>query len=459
MKRILDSGRVHVEITGEGGDKDKCESALKTMLQVSGQNRIASVEKELNLSAILYGPSVAGVDAVDDLIAAQEGNPWTQAHLKRLKKQTPFLIYPVRPDESYPMFGAWGMIGHVRKYKLRGSELIERWGMYADCDPNKTYEVKDFFYFHQRLVEAEGIKDPLLAVEWLSQDENGEFISSLAIPIFTRFAGGSGMYENPERQSQPLLYAKAKGGWHLRENLFWTYLFTGIYNQGLPGPVAIVKPDSADQTIQVSYQNGMKTIVMDGVLDNPPVIDGDVMRIHGMMEQVAATQTVQPQTLGMNSNGVTFSQFAMASKAGMIPAIDPKEAQEQLYTDIFRHILERIKAESIENELLAPGDIPDGFAITVKIEPDLEQDDLRNAQIALQIKQAGLASGEWIDTNLLKIPDSKKMWRQRKMEEMRDAIVELMKDPQFLSQYLPKKKAAPAQNNPGALPGAVPGAG
>ena len=51
------------------------------------------------------------------------------------------------------------------------------------------------------------------------------------------------------------------------------------------------------------------------------------------------------------------------------------------------------------------------------------------------------------------------MWRQRKMEEMRDAIVELMKDPQFLSQYLPKKKAAPAQNNPGALPGAVPGAG
>ena len=152
----------------------------------------------------------------------------------------------------------------------------------------------------------------------------------------------------------------------------------------------------------------MKTIVMDGVLDNPPVIDGDVMQIHGMMEQVAATQTVQPQTLGMNSNGVTFSQFAMASKAGMIPAIDPKEAQEQLYTDIFRHILERIKAEFIENELLAPGDIPDGFAITVKIEPDLEQDDLRNAQIALQIKQAGLASGEWIDTNLLKIPDGRR---------------------------------------------------
>ena len=75
------------------------------------------------------------------------------------------------------------MIGHVRKYKATRERIDRALGHVCGLTRTRPMKSKTFFYFHQRLVEAEGIKDPLLAVEWLSQDENGEFISSLAIPI------------------------------------------------------------------------------------------------------------------------------------------------------------------------------------------------------------------------------------------------------------------------------------
>jgi hypothetical protein len=224
LKRILDSGDVHITIEG-AADNDKLESALKTMLQVSGEYKIASVEKDLNLSASLYGPSTLMVESVDDLIETQ-GKPITEdkgngygehkqgmneyvvAQLRRLKEKTPFLLHTVNAPQSYPLWGAYGMIGHCRKYTLKGVEIQDRWGV--DCkEPNKNYDIKDFFYYEKRLVEAVGIDEPLMACEWVSRDEAGEMIGSINIPVFTRFSGGSHLFAEPDKQSQPLLYAWA----------------------------------------------------------------------------------------------------------------------------------------------------------------------------------------------------------------------------------------------------------
>ena len=466
MKRILDSGKVHIDVKGEGGNPDEIEKGLKAMLRVSGEYRIASVEKDLTLSASLYGPSVATVESVDDLIETQKSgdggykNAYVAQQLQRLRKKTPFLIHTINPPQSYPLFGAFGMIGHARVYKLKGAEITNKWGV--ECKPTEDYTVRDFFYYENRLVEAEGISKPLMAVEWVSRDKTGEIIGSINIPVFTRYAGGSHLFNEPDKQSQPLLYAKAKGEWDLRENLYYTYLFTAIYQQGLPGPLLLVKPENADTDVEVNYKNGVRTLVADGQIANTNVIDGDVIQLGNLLDKQAATQTIQPQTLGTSPAGVTFSQFALSSKAGMIPAVDPKESMEALYEDMFTHILERIEAESIDNDLLKAADIPKDFKIIVSIEPDLEQDDLRNASIALQLKNAGLGSGEWIDTNILKIPDSKEVWKQRKMEEMRDAMMEIIKSPEFLQplvqqqmqKFMPKKP--PTQTPPPADNAAMP---
>lgn len=457
LKSILDSGEVHIDIQGEGGDVDTVEAGLKTILAESSQNRIASVDKDLNLSHVLYGPGVLTVNLVDDLIEAQKSeaaeemegdyaaamykNEFVARKLQMLKEKTPFLIDTVSPRQSYPMFGKWGMVGHVHKYKVKGAELTDMYGV--NCDSNQEYEVTDFFYYTDRLVEAAGISDPLLAAEWVARDEKGEIIGSINIPVFTRYAGGSSLFNETDKQSQPLLYAKAKGNWDLRENLIYTYLFTAIYEQGLPGPLVLLKPTESTQNIddiEVNYKRGIRTILADGQLADPQVIDGDVLQMIGILKDQASSQTVQPQTLGENTAGVTFSQFALAAKSGLITAIDPKEAKEALYQDAFTHILERIQAEHIENNVIPPTAIPKKFKVKVTFEPDLEQDDLRNAQVGQQLlASGGDVSKKWVNTNILKIADSDAMWAQKQRERIRDGMVEMvLQNPQIMQSYMQK---------------------
>lgn len=433
LKRILDSGDVQVSVKGKGGNPNKVEDGLKRILELSGRNRIVSIEKDLNLSHVLYGPGVLTINLVDDLIEAQKNpaedeefstfkNEFAVKKLEALKKETPFLMDVISARQSYPMWGQFGMVGHARKFSQKGAELNDTYG--CNADPNKTYEVTDFFYQFDRLVEAQEISEPLMAAEWVTRNEKGGIIGGTTIPIFTRFAGGSSLFHEPEKQSQPLLYAKAKGNWDLRENLLWTYLFTAIYQQGLPGPTMIVNPEDADQGVKVRYDNGVKIVEAKGVMQNTTVIDGDVMQMVAILKDQASVQTVQPQALGENTGGTTFSQFALAAKAGLIPAIDPKEAEEQEYRDAFVCMLMRIKEEGIENDVIPPADIPENFEVTVTIAPDLEQDDLRNAQTAVSLmnSNAGL-SKEWIGTNVLKISDMNAVWEQAAKEQMRDAVL------------------------------------
>jgi len=457
LKRILDSGDVQVNVTGEGGDPDQVEAGLKEILSMSGMYRLVKVEKDVNLSTALHGPGILTVNLVDDLIEAQkmdvredraEGDAamhkgykseFVTKKLEMLKEITPFLIDVVNASQSYPLFGKWGMVGHVQKYKVKGAELMDMFG--AECDPNQEYEVKDFFYYSNRLVEATGLSEPLMAVEWVARDDKTkEIIGSINIPVFVRHAGGSSLFFEPEKQSQPLLYAKAQGNWDLRENLFYTYLFTSIYQQGLPGPVLVVDPENADQEIEVEYRKGIRTIVAKGKMENPAVIDGDVMGVKNILSEQSAAQTIHPQTLGQNTGGVTFSQFAMASKAGLIPAIDPKEAQEALYADAFTHMLQRIQAEDIENTLIPASIIPKKFKVKVTIQPDLEQDDLRNASVAQQLLTSGAdVSKQWVNTNLLKITDNDEMWNQKAFEQMRDAMMQMvLQDPNVLGPMIQK---------------------
>lgn len=464
LARILKSAKVHVKVKNAEAS-DKIEAGLKTMLRVSGEvNPLARVEDDTFLSTVLYGPGVMTCESVDDLIETQKNpmdsdlpkykNEYVAAQLELIRRKTPFLFHAVSPKQSYPLFGAYGMVGHVRKYVLKGSEITDRWGVV--CNPNDNFNITDFFYYTDRLVEAEGISEPLMAEEWVSRDSKGNMIGSINIPVFTRFAGGSSLWHEPEKQSQPLLYGKAAGNWDLRENLLWTYLFTAIYQQGIPGPLLLIDPENAGEDIVVDYSDGIRKIIAKGQLQDPQIIDGDVLRLKDLLDGQAATQTIQPQTLGQNTPGITFSQFALASKAGLIPAVDPKAALEALYKDVFIHVLQRIKQENIENDLIAPADIPDSIDMEVSIEPDLEQDDLRNAQIAVQIRNAGIASREWIETNILKIADSNEMFRQRKKEELMDAAVELLKSPEMLAKYIPmmmgEKKPTPGQQTPPEQP-------
>jgi hypothetical protein len=450
MKRLMDTGEVHVEVKVNGNTHAKSEQierGLLKMLAVSGDYRRARVEKDANLSAVLYGPVIFVSDAVTDMMKVHKKSVY-RTRMEKIQKRTPFLLDTINPENSYAEWGRYGMLSHLTKTKLRGSELIERWGVDVS-DKTGEYTLFDWIDPENRVVWADGYAKEaggiILATTHKMHDMN----------ISARYAGGSGLFQEEERMLQSFLYAHAKGEWDKRENLFFTYLFTALYMQGLPGPLLIIDPDSVQgQTeIDVDYTGGVRKIIAKAQTANLPVVDRDTLEIKRILDEISADSTIYKQTLGQSIQGSTYSGLAMLSQSGQLPLEDPKEAVEQGLSDTFDFILCRIKYEGIENEVIQPADIPDEWDLEVKIQPKLPQDDLRNTQITQGLGE--LVSDEWKLGEILKIQDPKAMLRQVTKEIFRKAMVTGMtQDPKvmqvLIAAALPKilgqQTAAVSQN-------------
>ena len=437
MVRLLDTSEVHVKIKSKGVEythSDKIEAALKTMLRVSGEYRRARVESDANLSAVLYGPVTLYAESLDDVLVVNENNPYRKAQIEEIKRRTPFLIRTINAEQSYPDWGEFGLIAHKWKYEMQGSALKERWGV--ECKADMNYTVHDVYDCEFRLVYAEGITDPLFArTHGLTR-----------IPVVQRYAGGSSLFFKPEQQMQSFLYAKAKSRLDKRENALLTAISTAINIRGLLGPAVAVNPDTAPETIEVTYVGGMRIIKADAKQIDEKVIDPVVFQWKQMLAELSGESTIYKQTLGESIGGSTFSGLAMLSSAGKLPLVDQKRAVEMAFRDIFLNILQRIKAESIENDLIPASEIPDDVDIDVTMEPKLPQDQLRNAQVATNL--GSTVSREWKHSELLQISDSNAMQKQVEKELIRDAILQqIISNPELM---MPMVQAAMGIRPPAA---------
>lgn len=451
MKRLLDTSEINIQVkVGDttAPESAKIEKGLKRILEVSGQMKRARVEKDANLSAVLWGPVVARAEALDDLIQVQK-----DAALKRrlmgFRKRSPFLITILNAEESFPDWGRYGMLAHVEKYRVRGAELREVWGV-EDCRDETEYIVHDYMDLKNRVVWADGINGTLFDGPHELPDMN----------VFVRYSGGSSLFYNPEEQLQSFLFPVVKGELADRDNLMLTTLYTSVFQQGLSGkPLLIEATEGTAPSVDIDYASGIKKIIATGAkieMPNIPIIDGDLLQLKNMTSELMNESTIRGQTLGENISGATFSAMAMLSSAGKLPLIDPTEAIEQMFVDCFTHILDRIKTEGIENEAIKPIDIPDDFELVIRMRPRLPQDDLRNAQVAAQLQ--GLVSKEWIHESLLQIGDSAAAQKQIDKEMLHDAMLQqITQKPEIMESFIQAifpqpKPQAPAPPPEGMMP-------
>lgn len=436
MVRLLDTSEIHVEVR-DGNEpapkSDKIEQALLTMLRVSGEFRRARVESDAALSAVLYGPVVMYSESVADVQTTAK-SVYQKRQLERIAKRTPFLIRNLNSEQSFPEWGEFGLLSHTWEYRVRGAVLEERWGV-KDVKPDQEYMVRDIYDCENRLVYVDGRKDVLFA------GPHGLD----TIPVVVRYAGGSSLFHKPEEQMQSFLYAKAKSRLDKRENAMLTAMATAVNVRGMMGPLIAIDPENAPQQVQVDFSGHIRTIKAKVQQVDDKVIDPVLFQWKNLLDELSAQSTIHRQTLGENISGSTFSALNMLSNAGKLPLVDMQRGIEMAFRDVFLNILLRIKTEGIENELISPQDIPDDIELDVTLEPDLAQDDLRNAQIVSQLKGSGAnVSDEWINTNLLKIGDSNEMFRQKTKEELRKAIVgQIMQNPQVMGQFVQVVMGAP----------------
>lgn len=450
MKRLLDTSDMNVVVL-EGStpsrNSDKIETALKRMLDVSGEGREARVESDAMLSAVLYGPVVLGAEAINDSLSVAGIPEYKRMHLQKLARRSPFIIRALNPEESSIERDEGLVTLHLWKYKLLGSKLKTRWGIKEASDKTE-YTVWDVFTPEYHVVWADGIRKELLAVPH----------NLNCVPIASSTAGGTELFHKPEERINSFLFAKAKGDLDKRENMILTAIFTQIKRRGLLGSMYWIDPENAPEDITINYQNGVMYAKGKVSAVNDKIIDPIVMQIKGLLDDLSGESTIRGATLGENAQGVgTFSGLAMLSSAGKLPMIDSQRALSAAFRDIFLHILYRIKNEVIENTLIQPSEIPDDLDLEVTFTPKLPQDTLRNAQVASSLGDK--VSEEWIHTNLLQINDTPAMQKQIAKEQIKKAMLaQIAQDPQVMGQLMqavlgkPQQPPQPPQNATGSPP-------
>jgi len=444
MVRLLETSTLSIHVPdADQADSENIEKACKAMLRVSGEFRRARIESDAALSAVLYGPVTMYGETVDDLMAVKrEGNygQYVKARMEEIRKRTPVLLRVINAEQSYPDWGEFGMMAHLWKYKVRGSVIKERWGT-MNVKDNLDYTIYDMINWTNRLVWAEGIQTPLLA--------GPHGLKSLN--IVSRYAGGSSLFAEPEKQMQSFLFAKAMSRIDKRENALLTTIATALNQRGLLGPLLAIDPENAPDKIQINFQGGVRYIIAKAQQVDEKVIDPVVFQWKTMLDELSGQSTIYRQTLGENLDISTFSSLAMLSNSGKLPLVDARRAIEMAFRDILLHSLARIRDEGIENDLIKPTDIPQDIELEVNLEPDLPQDSLRNAQIVTQLKNAGAnVSDEWMNTNILNIPNSAEMFKTKTKEDILKALVRsVTENPQVLQQLLASAMGAPPVPPPG----------
>lgn len=447
VSRLVNTSEMHVEVVENNQsskNSDKIERGLKRIVEVSGEGRKSRILSDAALATSLYGPVILFAEIMEDkLLAAKGGKPFIMHHLEKQAKKSPAKIDVLNAEECSFRHVDGMCVLFQRKYKLKGSQVEVRFGKLEGkaISRNNDYIVRDIFTPEYRVIEVEGY-GTVMAME----HKIG------CIPVGIGYSGGSELFYKPEEQINPFLYAKMKAELWERETSAYTTIFTNMNTRGLLGPMIYV--DGTDD-LSIDYKGGIR--VMRGMGKATPiddkVIDPVVFDVLKLIDDLNGQSTIYRQTLGENINAGTFSGLAMLSSSGKLPLVDSTRALEQAFSEIFDVILYRIKEGGIDHPVLKAADIPENYELKVTFKPDLPQDELRNAQIATQLK--GLVSSEWIQSNTLGIEDSNAMRKQIFKEQVYEAMLASIANPespyiqqlvgQMLGQGKPQQPTQPQQ--------------
>jgi len=399
MHRLLKTTKPQFKV--ECKDKNYAshiEQALDAWWKASCDVKRANVHSDLALSAVLFSDVNLQVSAVDDLMEIK-GIPATEKNrLKDIRRRTPFIFEAAASQMCYPVFGDYGLISHLRKYKARGDAIQARWGV-KDLDEDKEYTVRDHYDLEWRCVYIEEEAAPIII----------EKHEMPYIPVVSSVSDGTEIFAEEHKKRQPFLYARWKSGLNERSDELLTTLFTSTYSRGT-GPLLGIDPAGLqDNAVEVNYAGIVRYIIGKVTPINDKAYDSDLLRMKELLDNMGADSTIYKQTLGQSSGGgqTPFSSLAMMSQAGRLPLVPPQEAVAKVIKEAAMIALKMFREDVMVWEGLKPTEISDDFDLTVTLEVNLPQDTFRNAQVAGQLR--GIVSKEWTRQNLLQIENSDEM--------------------------------------------------
>lgn len=479
----------------------RMEQACKAMWSGAGRVAQRPVHYEVVFSAIMFAEICGSVTRTADLLRYAEGSGDKAqiARMKHVAAQTPYMFHIYNPIHCYGDFDLYGLRGMLRKAPTTWAECKATWGKLAEesvsgkfITDHKEYDpvtLYDWWDWEYRAVWVDGADQAILL-----KPHGLEFL-----PVVDQVVDGTMLFDRPELQRFPLLYAMWKSELWKRENLGLTTMYSLIHALGA-NPLTQQETDDPDKPLVIDRTVPGGTVkVAKGERLSPlleKVVDPEQYKGLEMARQINEESTIPKMALGAPPQQLmAFSAISLLTQSGRLPLVATKQMGGEAIANLLIAALTWYKSDPPQGGKfydagkgnyieITSQEIPDRIALRVNLEPDLPTDKLQLANTGLALKQAHppLASDRWIRENILSVGQSEQMdkeiWMeqrivfeikrlfdqmsaqdQMKIQAMAAQMQAQQMQPSASSGGLPPPNGSAPQGGPGGIPGTPPGSG
>lgn len=445
---------------------DRIESAVTRMWSVAGRIAQSPIHYDAVLSGFLYGEIHIAISSTASILELVKGAGASKSGIARAEKvasMTPYLFEVWNPKAGYPEFDALGLSAYYRKVSVNVSDVRGRYGSSADMaiSGRKSSDkviLSIFYDLDNYAVWLDGV--PIIA----------EPHELPIIPVAVTITEGSRMFDNPEQQRQPMLYAASKSGLWDRENLSLTVLYTNMFNigvnptfihttpQGKPEKQLIFDTSIPGGVIDLEYGESLLPMATKGIID-PSFSAGLDIAERKLMES-----TLYRQALGEPLQGSpAFSTVSLLSQSGRLPLIRVQKLAGWGIGNAVEIALYWWKDSKpkVDGYEMKVADIPDNPRMEVKLDVDLPQDKLQMANIAQMLTSGAnpLVSNEWVLREFFNVEQAQQMSEDILTEQASIGMAKQyigMRLQQMAMQQQQQTQQAGPQPGPGMPPGSMP---
>lgn len=457
--RLLVASNPKFKVSNDVENHDEIEEFADAMWQGSGEIAGTPAHYDPILSGLLYGESHLAVISMRKLAERMTGKVNDKLTEMALA-QTPYLFETWSPRTCFARRGRLGLTAHYREVETTAGRVREDWGDKAD-----------------KLLGQKSYRDPVTYCEWWDAENQCAWVGQTGEPIFLDehglpfipivhavTEGSTSLFTKPEHQLRPFLYKVAKSGLWNRDNLLMTVFFTLVFAMGGNPMYKFRSPTRKQIDVDWSKPGGVIALEPNEDFDvlSKQVIDPSIMQGKQIIDEKMSDMTMYKQALGQPLRGdAPYSTVALLSQSGRLPLASP---QRRLGWMIARAMWTAFmwmkeekggKQKSRYYRELDPKLIPDDLDLTVDLDVNLPQDRLSQAHIASILMQTGLVSREWVQTNLLDVPNSGKMAEAIIRDRFTDMLTQMVSE-QMAAQAQMEQQPQPQGRAGGVAPNIPP---
>lgn len=438
---VANDQKEHIE------NADDIEMSANRMWAMAGRAARAPIHYAAVESALLYGEVHIAVTSTQALVELAK-TPSMKQRATRLNMLTPFIFECWNPKYGFPEFDIFGLSAYLRQVKLNVGELPARFGetgsVFAEGRLSTEEITLNIWYDVENYVAW--VDEQVLVAE---PHKLGN------IPVSVTITEGSRLFDKPEQQRQPLLYTVNKSGLWERENLNLTVLYTNIYNIGL-NPTFIHNAPPSNPTKEFRFDASVGGGVIDFEpgeslipMTNKGIVDPAFSAGLEIAERKFNESTVYKQAFGEPMGGSPgFSTVALLSQSGRLPLICTQKLAAEAIGNALEIALQWYRESKPVKGYCKPSDVPDNLRLDVKLDVNLPQDKLQQANIASMLAKSGVASLEWVRGNILNIEQSTDMTEDIKAEQFFDAMAMQYLQTKMQEAQIKQQQAQMAQQQP-----------